>query len=72
MENHSLPFVPTVDNFADFFTKALAGPQLFKLRDAIMNITSPATSPATSQDRDLPISRDRYILSPHISRLPSH
>ena len=40
VENHSLrvPFVSTVDNFADFFTKALAGPQFFKLRDAIMNI----------------------------------
>ena len=40
VENHSLrvPFVSTVDNFADFFTKALAGPQFFKLRDEIMNI----------------------------------
>ena len=45
VENHSLPFVPTVDNFADFFTKALAGPQLFKLRDAIMNIGPRSDAP---------------------------
>ena len=39
-----MPFVSTVDNFADFFTKALAGPQFFKLRDAIMNINPVAHS----------------------------
>ena len=46
VENHSLrvPFVSTVENFADFFTEALAGPQFFKLRDAIMNIDSSAHS----------------------------
>ena len=40
VENHTLrvPFVATADNFADFFTKALAGLQFFTLRDAIMNI----------------------------------
>ena len=43
-----MPFVSTVGNFADFFTKALAGPQFFKLRDAIiMNIgSSTRSSPA--------------------------
>ena len=47
VENHTLrvPFVSTVDNFADFFTKALAGPQFFKLRDAIMNIGPRSDAP---------------------------
>ena len=33
-----VPFVSTVDNCADFFTKALTGKQFFNLRQRIMNL----------------------------------
>ena len=40
VEDHELcvPFVRSVDNMADFFTKPLASPLFFRLRDAIMNV----------------------------------
>ena len=39
VENHqlSVPFVSTVDNFADFFTKPLQGANFYSLRNKIMN-----------------------------------
>ena len=33
-----VPFVASADNLADFFTKALDGPQFFAMRDRIMNV----------------------------------
>ncbi len=40
IERHLIrvPFVSTVDNLADFFTKALPARQFFPMRDAIMNL----------------------------------
>jgi hypothetical protein len=40
VENHQIrvPFVSTVDNLADFFTKPLAAKTFFRLRDALMNV----------------------------------
>ena len=53
VEEHKIrvPFVSTVDNLADFFTKVIEGPQFFALRDAIMNIppaASRASNPTTA------------------------
>ena len=39
-----VPYVNTVDNLADFFTKPLASKTFFYLRDQIMNVPSPVTS----------------------------
>ena len=33
-----VPFVKTVDNLADFFTKPLAPKDFFRMRDIIMNV----------------------------------
>ena len=40
VESHelSVPFVRSADNLADFFTKPLAAPAFFPMRDKIMNI----------------------------------
>ena len=40
VEDHTLvvPFVRTVDNLADFFTKPLGAKTFFPMRDAIMNV----------------------------------
>ena len=40
VENMQLrvPFVKTVDNLADFFTKPLPKTQFYKMRDALMNV----------------------------------
>jgi hypothetical protein len=48
VEEHKIrvPFVSTVDNLADFFTKVIEGPQFFSLRDRVMNIP-PAASRAS-------------------------
>ena len=35
----TVPYVNTVDNLADFFTKPLEGKHYFRMRDAIMNVT---------------------------------
>ena len=42
VENHRLrvPFVSTVNNIADFFTKALPPKQFEAMRDRIMNVPS--------------------------------
>ena len=34
----TVPYVNTVDNLADFFTKPLEGKHFFRMRDAIMNV----------------------------------
>ena len=36
-----VPFVSTVDNMADFFTKPLAAKHFFRMRNAIMNVPTP-------------------------------
>ena len=33
-----MPFVPTADNVADFFTKPLMGKHFFLMRDKVMNV----------------------------------
>ena len=40
VENGKLrvPFVPTKDNVADFFTKPLTGKTFFDMRDKVMNV----------------------------------
>ena len=40
VENHTIrcPFVATVDNLADFFTKPLRASVFFPMRDRIMNV----------------------------------
>ena len=42
VENGQLrvPFVRTVDNHADFFTKALPNATFYEMRDAIMNVSA--------------------------------
>ena len=42
-----VPFVATVDNLADFFTKPLPAKRFFALRDALMNVPKavPNTQP---------------------------
>ena len=36
----TVPFVPSEENYADFFTKALKPAQFFPMRDRIMNMRS--------------------------------
>ena len=48
-----VPYVRTVDNLADFFTKALTGPQFFNMRDAIMNCSA-STCKASRPDPTVP------------------
>ena len=33
-----VPFVPSTDNLADFFTKPLMGKEYFRMRERVMNI----------------------------------
>jgi hypothetical protein len=49
VENMQLrvPFVKTVDNLADFFTKPLPKVQFFKMRDALMNVPPRLREPPT-------------------------
>ena len=44
VENGKLrvPFVPTDENVADFFTKPIMGKQFFSLRDKVMNVQHPS------------------------------
>ena len=44
VENGKLrvPFVPTGENVADFFTKPIMGKQFFSLRDKVMNVQHPS------------------------------
>ena len=55
VENMQLrvPYVRTVDNLADFFTKPLAKNDYFRMRDALMNVPTPDC---------VPVSRDRATL----------
>ena len=52
VENGKLrvPFVPTADNVADFFTKPLTGKMFFDMRDKVMNV--PRAYRGTSKDGD--------------------
>ena len=43
-----VPFVPTLDNIADFFTKPLKSSRFFPLRDKIMNVYPSSSSPVKS------------------------
>ena len=38
-----VPFVKTVDNLADFFTKPLSSKNFYRMRDIIMNVPAPAS-----------------------------
>ena len=51
VEDHVIrvPFVATVDNIADFFTKPLKSKDFFRMRDVIMNV--PARSRENSAGR---------------------
>ena len=40
-----VPYVNTVDNLADFFTKCLPPATFFAMRDAIMNVSPHAKKP---------------------------
>ena len=40
-----VPFVPTDENVADFFTKPLLGKQFFNLRDKVMNVPRGSSRP---------------------------
>jgi len=42
VENHQItvPYVNTVDNLADFFTKPLEAKEFFRMRNVIMNVPS--------------------------------
>ena len=48
VEDHKItvPYVNTLDNLADFFTKPLDGKQFFKMRDIIMNVKDSPTGSA--------------------------
>jgi len=48
VENEEIivPYVRTVDNFADFFTKPIVGHNFFRMRDTIMNCDSRASKQA--------------------------
>ena len=48
-----VPYVKSVDNLADFFTKPLAKNDYFRMRDILMNVPAP--------DR-VPVSRNRAPL----------
>ena len=43
-----VPFVKTVDNLADFFTKPLTSKNFYRMRDIIMNVPAPASRASTS------------------------
>ena len=43
-----VPFVPTADNVADFFTKPLMGKHFFNMRDKVMNVKYPSRSSCNS------------------------
>ena len=50
VENHQItvPFVKTIDNLADFFTKPLPGKTFFAMRDQLMNVPSSAREELTA------------------------
>ena len=47
-----MPYVNTVDNHADFFTKALDSKQFFVLRDRIMNVAAPTCEDDPCSDHE--------------------
>ena len=49
VENHVIrvPFVSTVNNYADIFTKALKAPAFFRLRDVLMNVPERLREPSS-------------------------
>jgi hypothetical protein len=56
VENHQIrvPFVRTVDNLADFFTKPLPAKQFFAMRDMIMNVSDPGVGSRGGVDASAP------------------
>ena len=52
VENMQLrvPFVKTVDNLADFFTKLLPSKQFFRMRDILMNVPGADRAPLDPSD----------------------
>ena len=53
VENHVIrvPFVETTKNYADIFTKPLAAPTFFPLRDKIMNVPEHLREPVRESGR---------------------
>ena len=60
VENMQLrvPFVKTVDNLADFFTKPLTSKNFYRMRDILMNV--PRASDAESLTEKLAEAEDKY------------
>ena len=46
-----MPFVPTKDNVADFFTKPLTGKMFFDMRDKVMNVPRSRRDITTDTDK---------------------
>ena len=67
-----MPYVRTVDNFADFFTKPIVGHNFFRMRDTIMNCDSRASKQAgravimRSASECLPCVRRRMVIKCHV------
>ena len=63
-----VPFVKTVDNMADFFTKPLPSKQFFRMRDTLMNVPRCVPDQAPWEDdkwrRPTVLSRLRTVASP--------
>ena len=53
-----VPFVATVDNLADFFTKSLPSKRFFALRDKIMNVPPEHASSANSVRKQCRLIKD--------------
>ena len=53
-----VPFVKTVDNLADFFTKPLTSKNFYRMRDILMNV--PRASDAESLTEKLAEAEDKY------------
>jgi hypothetical protein len=55
-----VPYVNTVDNLADFFTKPLAKNDYFRMRDILMNVP-PADRIAVSRERKTLVRGGRIV-----------
>ena len=53
-----VPFVKTVDNLADFFTKPLTSKNFYRMRDILMNV--PRASDTESLTEKLAEAEDKY------------
>ena len=62
VENMQLrvPFVRTLDNMADFFTKPLCAKNFFRMRDVLMNVPPPSKRADDSLPERLLRAEDKY------------